>query len=213
MTPELEPEPAAAATLFGDRVDVARAFTADLARRGEELGLIGPLELPRLWTRHILNSALVAPLLRPGRDGDIGSGAGLPGLVLAIARPDAHLILIEPMERRCDWLREQVDLLALTNVDVVRARAEDAAIDPLDQVTARAVKSLRILIPVVSPMLRPGGELILMKGRRVEEERVEAAKAISKARLTDVEVLELGVGLTDETTMVFRARTRLASPA
>ena len=213
MTPELEPEPAAAATLFGDRIDVARAFTADLARRGEELGLIGPLELPRLWTRHILNSALLAPLLRPGRVGDIGSGAGLPGLVLAIARPDAHLILIEPMERRCDWLREQVDLLALTNVDVVRARAEDAAIDPLDQVTARAVKSLRILIPVVSPMLRPGGELILMKGRRVEEERVEAAKAISKARLADVEVLELGVGLTDETTMVFRARTRLASPA
>ena len=213
MTPELEPEPAAAATLFGDRIDVARAFTADLARRGEELGLIGPLELPRLWTRHILNSALLAPLLRPGRVGDIGSGAGLPGLVLAIARPDAHLILIEPMERRCDWLREQVDLLALTNVDVVRARAEDAAIDPLDQVTARAVKSLRILIPVVSPMLRPGGELILMKGRRVEEERVEAAKAISKARLADVEVLELGVGLTEETTMVFRARTRLASPA
>lgn len=212
MTSELEPEPAAAAAIFGDRIDIARAFTADLARRGEELGLIGPLEPPRLWTRHILNSALVAPLLRPGRVGDIGSGAGLPGLVLAIARPDAHLVLIEPMERRCDWLREQTELLSLSNVEVVRARAEEATIAPLDQVTARAVKSLRVLIPLCVSLVRPGGELILMKGRRVEEERVDAAKAIAKARLTDVEVLELGVGLTDETTMVFRATARAASP-
>jgi 16S rRNA (guanine527-N7)-methyltransferase len=212
LIPELEPEPAAAAALFGDRIEIARAFTADLARRGEELGLIGPLEPPRLWTRHILNSALVASLLRPGRVGDIGSGAGLPGLVLAIARPDAHLVLIEPMERRCDWLRDQVDLLSLSNVEVVRARAEEAKIAPLDQVTARAVKSLRILVPVATALLRPGGELILMKGRRVEEERVEAAKAISKARLTDVEIMELGIGVTEETTMVFRA-TRSTSPA
>jgi len=213
MSTESEIEPAAAAALFGDRIDVARAFTDDLARRGEELGLIGPLEPPRLWSRHILNCALVAPLLRPGRVGDIGSGAGLPGLVLAIARPDVSLVLVEPMERRCDWLREQTQLLRLDNVEIVRARAEDADIAPLDQVTARAVKSLRVLIPVTVPLLRAGGELVLMKGRRVEEERVEAAKAISKAKLVDVEILELGIGVVEETTMVFRARKRASSPA
>ena len=215
MTTTIEPEqePAVAADLFGDRTDVARAFTADLARRGEELGLIGPLEPPRLWSRHILNCALVAPLLRPGRVGDIGSGAGLPGLVLAIARPDVDLVLIEPMERRCDWLREQTELLNLTNGEVVRARAEDAMVEPLDQVTARAVTALRTLIPVSVALLRAGGELVLMKGRRVEEERIAAAKAIAKAKLVDVEILELGIGVVDETTMVFRAKTRSSSPA
>src|SRR5690606_38103996 len=110
-----------AAELFGDQLRVARQFTHDLAREGETRGLIGPLELPRLWTRHILNSALVAPLMRPGRVGDIGTGAGLPGLVLAIARPDVHFVLIEPMERRVDWLREEVEALSLRKVEVVRA--------------------------------------------------------------------------------------------
>ena len=96
---ELEREPDAAAAVFGDHLDVARAFVAALADEGERRGLIGPLELPRLWSRHILNSAIIAPMLH-GRVGDIGSGAGLPGLVLAIARPDVELVLIEPMERR-----------------------------------------------------------------------------------------------------------------
>ena len=215
MTTTIEPEqePAVAADLFGDRIDVARAFTADLARRGEELGLIGPLEPPRLWSRHILNCALVAPLLRPGRVGDIGSGAGLPGLVLAIARPDVDLVLIEPMERRCDWLREQTELLNLTNVEVVRARAEDAMVEPLDQVTARAVTALRTLIPVSVALLRAGGELVLMKGRRVEEERIGGAKAVAEARVVVVGILVLGLGVADETTMVFRAKTRSSSPA
>ncbi len=113
--PELEVEPAAAAALFGDRLELARSFTNELARRGEELGLIGPLELPRLWTRHILNSALLAPLLEArGRVADVGSGAGLPGLVLAIARPDVHFTLIEPMERRVDWLNAEVERLPST---------------------------------------------------------------------------------------------------
>src|SRR5690606_21048578 len=97
---DFEQEPAAAVTLFGDRIELARRFTADLAREGELRGLIGPLELPRLWSRHVLNSALVAPLLRPGRGGDVGSGAGLPGLLVAIARPEGRLVLIEPMGRR-----------------------------------------------------------------------------------------------------------------
>ncbi|MBO9038331.1 16S rRNA (guanine(527)-N(7))-methyltransferase RsmG [Curtobacterium flaccumfaciens] len=205
--PVLEAEPAAAAALFGDRIEVARSFTNELARRGEELGLIGPLELPRLWTRHILNSALLAPLLEArGRVADVGSGAGLPGLVLAIARPDVEFVLIEPMERRTDWLRSESDRLGLQNVTVLRGRAEDVADDVVvDQVTARAVSALSKLIPLTVPLVRSGGQLILMKGARVDEEIEKARKVILRKRLSDVEVLELGDGVVDETTRVFRA--------
>ncbi len=206
-TPVLEQEPAAAALLFGDRIELARSFTAELARRGEELGLIGPLELPRLWTRHILNSALLAPLLEAdGRVADVGSGAGLPGLVLAIARPDVSFTLIEPMERRCDWLNAESERLGLENVTVLRGRAEDVAdAVVVDQVTARAVSALSKLIPLTVPLVRSGGQLILMKGARVDEEIEKARKVILRKRLTDVEVLELGDGVVDETTRVFRA--------
>lgn len=205
--PVLEAEPAAASALFGDRIELARSFTNELARRGEELGLIGPLELPRLWTRHILNSALVAPLLEArGRVGDIGSGAGLPGLVLAIARPDVTMVLIEPMERRVEWLTSEATRLGLTNVEVVRARAEEVADDlVLDQVTARAVSALSKLIPITVPLVKSGGQLILMKGARVDDEVAAARKVILRNHLADVEVLELGEGVVEETTRVFRA--------
>lgn len=202
----LEEEPPVAASLFGDRIELARRFTEDLAREGETRGLIGPLEPPRLWTRHVLNSALVAPLLRPGRVGDIGSGAGLPGLVLALARPDVQLVLIEPMERRVEWLLEEADALGLQNVEVVRARAEEARLAaPLDQVTARAVSALSKLIPITAPLVRSGGELVFMKGARVDEEIVAAEKAIRKAGLRDVRVEVLGEGVVSEPTRVFRA--------
>jgi len=201
-----EPEPASAALLFGDRIEVARQFTDDLARRGEELGLIGPLEVPRLWSRHILNCALVAPLLNPGRVGDVGSGAGLPGLVLAIARPDVHLVLIEPMERRVDWLQSEAADLGLDNVTVIRARAEETKLDaPLDQLTARAVSSLSKLIPSTVPLVRSAGQLLFMKGSRVQDEVDAASKVIRKAHLYDIEVLTLGEGIVPEVTRVFRA--------
>lgn len=203
----LEAEPASAEVVFGDRLKPVRRFTENLARHGEELGLIGPLELPRLWSRHVVNSGLVAPLLRPGRVGDVGSGAGLPGLVLAIARPDVHLTLIEPMERRVTWLERQVAELQLDNVDVVRARAEEAKLNGrLDQVTARAVSALRTLIPITAPLLTPGGELLLMKGAGVTGEMGAAEKAIRKYRLQDVEVVVLGEGVVEDVTRVFRAR-------
>ncbi|WP_136709180.1 16S rRNA (guanine(527)-N(7))-methyltransferase RsmG [Agromyces sp. H66] len=206
MTDALESEPAVAAQIFGDHLDRGRAFTESLARHGEELGLIGPLELPRLWSRHILNSALVAPLLRPGRVGDIGSGAGLPGLVLAIMRPDVSFTVIEPMERRVAWLERQVAELELGNVEVVRARAEESKLKgALDQVTARAVSALRTLIPISAPLVRPGGELVLMKGAGVDAEIAAAEKAIRKYRVHDYEVLVLGEGLVDDVTRVFRA--------
>ena len=164
------------------------------------------MEPPRLWSRHILNCALLAPLLNEGVTGDVGSGAGLPGLVLAIARPDVHLVLIEPMERRVDWLRHESSELGLDNVTVVRARAEEARLErPLDQVTARAVTALVKLIPATAHLVRPGGEMIFMKGSKVSDEVEAAAKAIRKARLRDIEVLTLGEGITPEATRVFRA--------
>jgi 16S rRNA (guanine527-N7)-methyltransferase len=206
--PVLEEEPAAAAALFGDRIELARSYASSLAARGEELGLIGPRELPQLWSRHILNSALVAPLLR-GRVGDVGSGAGLPGLVLAIARPDVELTLIEPMERRTDWLRAEVERMGLDNVRVLRARAEElpssGELQPLDQVTARAVSALRTLIPLTAPLVKSGGELLLLKGARVADELDAARKVIRKHRLHDVAVLELGADRGLEVTRVLRA--------
>ena len=205
----LEPEPASASALLGDRLELTRRFTENLARHGEELGLIGPLELPRLWTRHILNSALVAPLLRPGIVGDIGSGAGLPGLVLAIARPDVRFVLIEPMERRVAWLNDQKNELKLSNVTVVRDRAEDAKLDErLDQVTARAVSAFKKLLPLTAPLLRDGGELVLMKGANAQAEIDAAAKEMRKYKVTGARVQVLGEGVTEDVTRVILGTVR-----
>lgn len=208
MTIELETEPDAAASIFGDRIDVARAFTAALAAEGEERGLIGPLEPPRLWTRHVLNSAIIAPLFS-GRVGDIGSGAGLPGLVLAIARPDVEFVLIEPMERRVTWLREQAEALDLANVTVARSRAEDwDGRGSLDAVTARAVSALRTLIPLTAPLVRDGGELILMKGAGAPTEIEAAEKQIRRFRLSGVHVEVIGEDVLVDPTRVVRATVR-----
>ncbi|GAA4772355.1 16S rRNA (guanine(527)-N(7))-methyltransferase RsmG [Microbacterium gilvum] len=208
---DLEQEPVVARELFGDRIELARAYTSALAEHGEERGLIGPLEVPRLWSRHILNSAVAAPLFpAAGRVGDVGSGAGLPGIVLAIARPDVQWILIEPMERRTVWLSEQVAALGLDNVVVERARAEEAGRweGALDAVTARAVSALRTLIPWTAPLARDGGELILLKGQGAPAEIEAAAKVIRKHRLSDVRVQILGEGVVAEPTRVIRATVR-----
>lgn len=210
MTDALEREPAEAAALFGDRIGLVRQFAASLAEHGEERGLIGPHELSRLWNRHILNSAIAAPLFPAGRVGDVGSGGGLPGIVLAIARPDIEWILIEPMERRCAWLTEQVAALQLDNVVVERQRAEEAGRyeGMLDAVTARAVSALRTLIPWTAPLVRDGGELILLKGQSVQAEIDKAAKVIRKHHLSDVRVEVVGEGEIAEPTRVFRATVR-----
>ncbi|MFC5337337.1 16S rRNA (guanine(527)-N(7))-methyltransferase RsmG [Leucobacter denitrificans] len=204
----LEQEPSAAAALAGDRIDVLRAFAKDLAERGEELGLIGPLELPRLWTRHLLNSAVLAPLLTSGGTvADIGTGGGMPGLVLGIVRPDVSFKLIEPMERRCVWLNEQVERLELTNTTVMRGRAEEFhGTFEVDQVTARAVTALRKLVPLTAPLLRDGGEMLFLKGAAVGQEIEAAQKVLKKHRVKDVRVDELGAEILSESTRVFRAR-------
>jgi len=209
----LELEPAGAAQVFGDRLALARQFAADLATYGEPLGLIGPLEVGRLWSRHIINCGVVAPFLfANARVADVGSGAGLPGLVLAIARPDVSMTLIEPMERRTDWLRDEVARLGLNNVTVLRARAEDARdAGPFDQVTARAVSALAKLIPLTAALLRPGGELILLKGSRVADEIGAAAAVLRRHRVSNIEVRELGQGIVPEVTRLFRATVGGAS--
>jgi 16S rRNA (guanine527-N7)-methyltransferase len=202
-----EAEPPSAALVFGNHIAAARQFTQNLAQFGEELGLIGPLELPRLWTRHILNCAIMAPLLQAeGVVGDVGSGAGLPGILLAIARPDVELVLIEPMERRVAWLNSQVAELGLTNVTVLRERAEDVRIgEGFDQVTARAVSALKSLIPLTVPLVRSGGEIVVMKGKSAEAEIEAASRQIKTYRLHNVEILTLGEGILTDVTRVVRA--------
>ncbi len=197
-----EAEPPYAASVFGDRIALARAFVRSLAEEGETRGLIGPLEPPRLWSRHVLNSALIASAFS-GRVADVGSGAGLPGIPLAIARPDVEWVLIEPMERRVSWLREQVSTLGLDNVEVVRGRAEEwteGAV--LDAVTARAVTALRSLLPLTAPLVRDGGELVLIKGASAPTEIEAAQKQIRSLRLTDVRVEVFGADLPESTTVV-----------
>ncbi len=205
--PDLEEEPPAAAAVFGEQQELARMFVRDLAQYGELLGLIGPLERPRLWTRHVVNSGLVAPLIGSGaRVGDVGSGAGLPGLVLALARPDARFTLIEPMERRAAWLTDEAARLGLGNVEVLRSRAEEVRLaQGFDQVTARAVSALRTLIPLTAPLLRPGGELILMKGSGAAAEIASAQKEIRRFRLSVPEIVVLGSDFGTENTWVVRA--------
>ncbi|WP_308494054.1 16S rRNA (guanine(527)-N(7))-methyltransferase RsmG [Microbacterium terrisoli] len=203
-----EREPVEAAQIFGARIELARLFAQALSDHGEERGLIGPLERPRLWTRHILNSAIIGPLFS-GRVADVGSGAGLPGVVLAIARPDVEWTLIEPMERRVAWLEEQKSSLGLDNVEVVRARAEEwkpGAV--MDAVTARAVSALRTLIPLTAPLVRDGGELVLLKGASAPAEIDAAAKQIKKFRLSEVRVEVVGEDVLPEPSRVIRARVR-----
>ena len=207
----IETEPTEASAVFGENLERARRFTAALGDHGEERGLIGPLEPARLWSRHILNSAVAAPLFASGaRVGDVGSGAGLPGIVLAIARPDVQWVLIEPMERRVTWLQEQKDALGLDNVEIVRARGEEwteGAV--LDAVTARAVSALKTLIPLTAPLVRVGGELVLLKGANAVNEIDAAAKQIRKYGLDDIRVEMVGDGVIAEPTRVVRAtRTR-----
>ncbi|MCU1432218.1 MAG: methyltransferase GidB, partial [Actinotalea sp.] len=164
-------------TFLGEAYPTVARFAALLADQGVLRGLIGPREAPRLWDRHLLNSASVAALL-PGSGTlvDVGSGAGLPGLVLAAMRPDLHVVLLEPMQRRVAWLSEVVDELAMGHVEVVRARAEDATMS-VDAVTARAVAPLDRLVGWTLPLLRAGGTLLAMKGQNAQDEITSALAA------------------------------------
>ncbi|ROR96666.1 16S rRNA (guanine527-N7)-methyltransferase [Salana multivorans] len=166
-----------------------------LVAHGEERGLIGPRELPRLWTRHIVNSAAVARYLpATGLVADVGSGAGLPGIVLASMRPGLGFHLIEPMERRCAWLREVVDALGLDNVEVYQRQAQELhGSQQYVAVTARAVAALDKLLRWTWPLVEPGGALLAMKGQRAAEEVDAASAVLRKLKAGSVEVHEVDV--------------------
>ena len=203
---ELETEPAAAAAVFGDRLDLARGYANALVRDGDLLGLLGPREMPRLWSRHILNSAVVAELVEPGKTVcDIGSGAGLPGIPMAIVLPETHFTLIEPMERRSEWLVSVVEELGLTNVEVLRARAEEVG-EAFDIATARAVSALPKLLRMCVPLVRHGGEILALKGSKAAEEIEEAKRLQKKLGISSFEIELAGAQLLPEPTLVVRTK-------
>lgn len=168
--------------MFSAALPLAERFAHLLATEATVRGLIGPREVPRLWERHLLNCAVVADVLPQGATvADIGSGAGLPGLVLAIRRPDLAVTLVEPLLRRTTFLEEAVAELGLDHVEVVRARAEGlAGRSSFDVVTSRAVAPLDRLARWSLPLVRPGGEMVAMKGSSAEEELESARSALRK---------------------------------
>lgn len=157
---------------FGDRGALAVRYADLLCGEGITRGVLGPREAPRVWERHIFNSVALAPLISPAaRVIDLGSGAGLPGLPLAIARPDLTVVLLEPMQRRIDFLELAVATLSLRNVDVVRARGEDGAVERGSVVVVRAVASLEALLTMASDLLVDDGVLLALKGANAQAER------------------------------------------
>jgi 16S rRNA (guanine527-N7)-methyltransferase len=209
-----DPPPAAAAA-FGPRLGLARRYAGLLTGPGVERGLIGPREVPRLWDRHLLNCVVLGDLIRPGvRVCDLGSGAGLPGLVLAIARPDLHIVLLEPSMRRVTFLGECVAQLDLTNVQIRRGRAEDLAGRlAVDVVTARAVAPLRRLAGWALPLLLPGGVLLALKGAAAAQELAGARVVLSHLGVASAEVVQVGDGIVAPPARVVRiVRGRRIAP-
>lgn len=205
--PEETPSaPDVARRVFSDALPQAVEYAHLLATRATVRGLIGPREVPRLWERHLLNSAVVSDLVGPGATVcDIGSGAGLPGLVLAIRRPDLRVTLVEPLLRRTTFLDEAVRDLGLTNVEVVRARAEELhGARTFDVVTSRAVAPLDRLTAWSLPLVRSGGEFLAMKGSSVQDEVDSAASAISAGHGVFMGVVELGGDVLDSPVRVVR---------
>jgi 16S rRNA (guanine527-N7)-methyltransferase len=202
------PPPPEAVAVFGDRLELAAEYAELLATDATVRGLIGPAEVPRLWVRHLLNCAVLGELIAPDtRVIDVGSGAGLPGVPLAIARPDLEIVLVEPLSRRSGWLEATVNRLGLSSVSVRRARAEDlAGAVSAPVVTARAVAPLARLASWCLPLVAPGGELLAMKGQSAASE-VEAA-GVELRRLGAVawEVLPIGVEILLDHTSVVRVR-------
>jgi 16S rRNA (guanine527-N7)-methyltransferase len=200
----------AARTVFGDRYPIAERYAALLATSGVDRGLIGPREGDRLWERHLLNSAVLAELVPQGcRILDVGSGAGLPGIPLALARPDLSMVLLEPMARRAAWLREVVAALGLS-VAVHRGRAEDPLIrDELggnDVVTARAVAPLGRLASWCLPLVAPGGRLLAVKGASADDEAARDLAAVQAAGGVAVEIVYCGVTIVQPPTTVIVVR-------
>lgn len=191
--------PPVAAEIFGERLPAAVRYAEHLATSGVERGLIGPRETDRLWDRHIINCAVVAETVANGaRLVDLGSGAGLPGIPLSLARPDLYVVLIEPLARRVEWLYEVIEDLGLP-IEVHRGRAEEKDVrrrwEGADVVTARAVAPLARLAQWGLPLLRPGGTLVAVKGTSASDEVARDAVAVRKAGGGEPRVVRCGVGV------------------
>lgn len=197
----------AATELFGAALPAAEAYAEALSTTGVERGLIGPREVPRLWDRHLLNCVALKELIPEGVElADVGSGAGLPGLPLAIARPDLLVFLVEPLLRRVVWLQEVVQALGLTNVEIIRSRANAVAEvgRTFDVVTARAVAPLTGLVELCLPLVRPGGELLAMKGDSAGQELAEAKQVLEGMGARTWSIAVCGDGVLDTPTTVVR---------
>ncbi|MCZ4549558.1 16S rRNA (guanine(527)-N(7))-methyltransferase RsmG [Gordonia rubripertincta] len=216
MTAEFEGEGgdqlrAAAVSVFGDRLPMAEKYWEALANAGVERGLIGPREVDRLWARHILNCSVIAEILEDGEAVvDIGSGAGLPGVAVAIAKPGVKVTLVEPLLRRSTFLEEVVAELGI-DVRVIRGRAEEKAVvkaaGRADVVTSRAVAPLDRLGKWSTPLLRPGGRLVAIKGSSAAEEIATHLGTLGRIGLTDLHVEQCGVStLPTPTTVVLATR-------
>ncbi|MFB6837806.1 16S rRNA (guanine(527)-N(7))-methyltransferase RsmG [Streptomyces sp. NPDC056361] len=204
---ELPEAPEQARTVFGEYFPEAVRYAELLADAGVKRGLIGPREVPRLWERHLLNCAVLAEAVPEGVTVcDVGSGAGLPGIPLALVRRDLKITLLEPLLRRTNFLQEVVELLGLDHVTVVRGRAEEmlGKITPVHVVTARAVAPLDRLAGWGVPLLRPYGEMLALKGDTAEEEINGARAALSRLGVVETSVLQVGEGIVDPLTTVVR---------
>ncbi|MFE4665852.1 16S rRNA (guanine(527)-N(7))-methyltransferase RsmG [Streptomyces sp. NPDC056716] len=204
---ELPPVPEEAQAVFGDRYADAVRYAELLAEAGVQRGLIGPREVPRLWERHLLNCAVLSEVVPEGVTVcDVGSGAGLPGIPLALVREDLKITLLEPLLRRTTFLTEVVELLGLDHVTVVRGRAEEVmgTLPPVHVVTARAVAPLDRLATWGIPLLRPYGEMLALKGDTAEQELKAAATALSKLGAVETSILHVGEGVVDPRSTVVR---------
>jgi 16S rRNA (guanine527-N7)-methyltransferase len=204
---ELPPAPEQAREVFGDRFEDAVRYAELLADAGVQRGLIGPREVPRLWERHLLNCAVLSEVVPDGVTVcDVGSGAGLPGIPLALVREDIKITLLEPLLRRTNFLTEVVELLGLDHVTVVRGRAEEVmgTLQPVHVVTARAVAPLERLATWGIPLLRPYGEMLALKGDTAEEELKSAATVLSKLGAVETSILQVGEGIVDPLSTVVR---------
>jgi 16S rRNA (guanine527-N7)-methyltransferase len=192
--------------VFGAGYDRAVDYEHLLRTAGVDRGLVGPREAGRMWERHLLNSAVIAPAIPTGSTlVDVGTGAGLPGIPLALARPDLTVVLVEPLLRRTVFLAEVIEALELDQVRVVRGRAEDLAGEVTgDAVTARAVAPLERLAGWCLPLARPGGSLLAIKGAQAEEELAAAAPGLARLGATSWTVETYGVGLVDPAVRVVR---------
>jgi 16S rRNA (guanine527-N7)-methyltransferase len=207
--PAVPAPPAAAAQLFGSELPLAERFADLLATDGVERGLLGPREVPRLWDRHLLNCAVVAELIPTDAEVvDVGSGAGLPGLVLAMLCPSARLVLLEPLLRRTIFLEECVAALDLPNVTVRRGRAEDVAgALRADVAISRAVAPLDRLVPWSAGVLRPGGLILAIKGRDAEAELEQAGPVLRRLGVQSADVVKVGQGIVEPPATVVRIMT------